>query len=419
MQTFTFPRWFTSLLRTLLLLPILPVFILTAVAAGEADKPPVMLTQQETSSYLAVQAKISGNPKINIKRLDVSTGHAPGTKYRADEVELFIANETIVEKTATDEDLRTKSDGYQGSHTFPWLRLRRSYSDVLTAEDPSVINDKAKTKFDDLDAALFSYSRDFRSRKDTWTSQAALLAPFSFYAGYDPREGQGFGLSRWGFVPSVSLNRIATSGSAKGDLDQLTYRVGAFAKFRSGYDPLLAVTARVYATYLHDDLQDESVTAGQFDIEPVSYFKPGLQIGSSAILIPKTVKPDSKDVDDTAWLGYQLRTILHGEFGQLNKDGNAFTGKEYNFFRLGPVVQLDLKPVIFKELSISLKYQYLPALSGENPNDTLFTADAEWAIYTDKKNLEKLALKISYIDGGVDLTKEKVRTILVGLGAAF
>lgn len=217
-------------------------------------------------------------------------------------------------------------------------------------------------------------------------------------------------------MPSVSLNRLATSGDSSNETEELTYRMGAFVKLQSGHDWLLALTGRIFASYLNDNLQDQSVTAGEFELEPVSVFAPSLKIGTRTILIPKE---NRDDIHDTAWIAYQFRTILHGEWGSLNREGPHFAGKEYDFIRLGPVLQLDLKPFVFKDLSISLKYHYLPALSGENPNDSLFTADAEWAIHTDEDKLQQLSLKVTYVDGGLELTKDEARTLLIGLGAAF
>jgi hypothetical protein len=392
----------------------LPPFQATAAGHAETEKTSTLLTRQEVQTYLAVQAKLSDDPSISIEELDARAGSSPRRTYTPEEVKDYLADATLAKSKPTNADLENKS-GYVGPKAFPWLRLRRSFSDVLTAEDPSLEGGGAGS-FDDLEGALFSYSRDLRQHSETWSSQAALLAPFSFYTGYNPRKNQELKLARWGFIPSFSVNRISTTGDPATEVDQLIYRVGGFMKFRSGYDPLLALTLRAYASFLNDHLQDEFVSAGQFEIEPTSFFSPKLQIGARAILVRKHV---TGDVHDTAWVAYQLRTILHGEWGALNGNGPLFKGKEYDFFRLGPVIQLDLKPLVFRDLSISLKYQYLPALSGRNPNDSLFTADAEWAIHTNEEKLQKLSLKISYVNGGIDLTKERARTLLIGLGAAF
>ena len=349
-----------------------------------------------------------------VRNLDGTLGTSPKNAYSTKELADYLKAKTQQATLPTHQELVKKSP-YQGPKEFPWLRLRRSYQDVLTTEDPS-LSAGGGEKFDDLEGALFSYSRDLGNDTETWSAQAALLAPFSFYTGYASLEGQPLGLARWGFVPSVSLNRLSASGDPSDEAEQLTYRLGAFMKWQSGHNWLLALTGRVFATYLTDHLEDQSVTAGEFELEPISVFAPWLKIGARTILIPKENKDD---VHDTAWIAYQFRTILHGEWGSLNSEGPLFEGKEYDFFRLGPVLQLDFKPFIFKDLSISLKYHYLPAVSGENPNDSLFTADAEWAIYTNEDKLQQLSLKVSYIDGGLELTKVEARTLLIGLAAAF
>jgi hypothetical protein len=389
------------------------VVTLLVMEATAADKPQP-LSRAEVTGYLAVQAKLAKDPSIGIADLDRRFGTPGKNAYSAEEVALYLKSKTQQATLPTRDDLISKS-GYQGSKHFPWVRLRRSFQDVLTAEDPS-LGGGGVAEFDDLEGALFSYSRDLRKDTETWSAQAALLAPFSFYTGYAPLRNEPLGVVRWGFVPSVSLNRLSTSGDPSDETEQLTSRVGAFVKMQSGYNCLLALTGRVFGTYLVDDIKDQSVVAGEFELEPVSVFAPRWKIGTRTILIPKE---NADDVHDTAWIAYQLRIILHGEWGSLKNEGPNFTGKEYDFFRLGPIVQLDLKPFICKELSISMKYRRLPAISGENPNDSLFTVDAEWAIHTNEEKLQKLSLKVSYVDGGLELTKDRARTILIGLGAAF
>jgi hypothetical protein len=373
-----------------------------------------MLSREEVANYLAVQAKLADDPGINIVSLDRRFGTPGKASYTADEVQLYLKSKKEQKEAPSQADL-LKQSGYQGSKMFPWVRLRRSFQDVLTAEDPS-LSAGGVAEFNDLEGALFSYSRDLRKNTDSWAAQAALLAPFSFYTGYAPLRNEPLLPVRWGFVPSVSLNRLSTTGDPTDETEQLTYRVGAFVKLQSGYDCLLALTGRVFGTYLEDHLKDQSVSAGEFELEPISVFAPWLKIGSRTILIPKE-NPD--DPHDTAWIAYQFRTILHGEWGSLNREGPMFTGTEYDFFRLGGILQLDLKPLISKDLSISLKYHRLPAIHGANPHDSLFTVDAEWTIHTNQEKLQKLSLKISYVNGGVELTKDKARTLLIGLGAAF
>ncbi|HVF70230.1 MAG TPA: hypothetical protein VM940_01365 [Chthoniobacterales bacterium] len=395
------------------------LLLLVWVSAGSpirttAAPTPGALSRQEATTYLAVQAKMSGNATISIADLDRRFGYTGKTVYTTSEIEAYLKSKAQQPQLASQGD-QLKESGYQGSKSFPWVRLRRSYQDVLTAEDPS-LSAGGVDGFDDLESALFSFSRDLRKDTESWTAKAALLAPFSFYTGYAPLKGEPLRPVRWGFVPSISLDRLTTSGDPDDQTEQFTHRIGAFTKMQSGHNCLLALTGRVFATYLEDHFKDQSVWAGEFELEPVSVFAPWAKIGTRTILVPKE-NPD--DEHDTAWIAYQFRAILHGEWGSLNREGPAFEGTEYDFFRIGTVLQLDLKPLIAKNLSISLKYHRLPAIHGENTNDSLFTVDAEWAIYTSEAKLQKLSLKASYVNGGLELTKEKARTFMIGLGAAF
>jgi hypothetical protein len=381
------------------------------------------LSRAEVAAYLSTQGKLSNDEKLKIERLDAICGEGPKSSYTADEVATYLEAEKQRSKISTRIELLKKENGYVGPQKFPWVRLRRSHQDVLTAEDPSL--SEGKNSFDDLEGALFSYSRDFAKDTDTWSAKAALLAPFSFYTGYAPLKDEGFGIVRWGFVPSASLERISTTGDASAEVEQQVYRLGAFTKWQSGHKWLYALTARVFASYLYDDLKDQSIPAGEFELEPQSVFGDRFKIGYRTILWPKEspptsgCAPGSEDIHDTAWIAYQLRTILHGEYGSVNSEGPRFTGTEHEFFRLGPQIQLDLKPLVAKTLSLSLKFQYRPALIGKNSHDTLGTADLEWELWKDEANLQKVSLKVSYVNGGLELSEERAHTLLIGLGAAF
>ena len=61
---------------------------------------------------------------------------------------------------------------------------------------------------------------------------------------------------------------------------------------------------------------------------------------------------------------------------------------------------------------------YTPAITGPSGNDTLFKAGVQLAIYQDKEK-HQISLKGTYTKGGLDLTKQDVRTFLIGLGVTF
>lgn len=402
-------------------------------AAQEPASPPTAVSQADWETYLKVQAIIDKNSKISFKRMQESrvedANNTPeelqAKVYTPEDIDVYLKAEKAVHDAQQRRDDLT-SHPYLGPRQFPWLSLRRSYRDVLTMEDPSLqVEDPKKPgqdTFDDLDGAIFSYSRDVKKRTDTWSAEGALLAPFSFTLHPGLSTGDPWTATRFGFIPSVSYHRISTNGPPTDEIDQLTYRIGLFLKLESG-TAFKALTFRGYGTYLTDSQNHSSIPAAEFEVEPQidlgKAFDNRVRLGYRTILVPK---PEAwqKDIHDTALIAYQLRAILHGEYVSV-RDPGAMLLEDQDTFRMGPVVQLDLKPFIFPRLNLSARYSYLPVLSGArgNENDGLFSASCEWVLVKDEEKRQKLALNISYLNGGLDLTEQKAETVIVGLSATF
>src|SRR5205807_149450 len=137
-------------------------------------------------------------PHITQERFESVYGKKPG--YTASEIKEYLASEAaVVAPTTAPEGAIV----YQGPKQFPWVRLRRSYRDVLTLEDPSLSleNQKGKATFDDIDGALVSYSRDFRNDTETWSTEAAVLAPFSWEVNHTLRNEDFLVPARFGIIP--------------------------------------------------------------------------------------------------------------------------------------------------------------------------------------------------------------------------
>ncbi len=394
---------------------------------AEKPKDPV-IKRAAVEQFLAVEAIRRKNPLISLADWERATG-VTLKEYPLSKIEAYL-NDMTEEKQATDLDKDLAAHPYRGPRQFPWLALRRSYSDVLASEDPTQIIDP-KRKFDDLQGALISFNRDFIKDVDTWSAEAALIAPFSWGTGHTLREGDFLNLARYGIIPSYGLNRISNNGDPSKEVDLRTYRLGVFAKFESGRAFPSELTFRGFGTYIQDEQHDADVMAGEFEIEPqadFADFSPKVKLGYAALLIPKP-KAQRKDVHDTAILAYQLRALLRGEYGSVTNEGPTFTGAEFDYFRLGPVFQLDFKPFFFRRMQLSLRYQYLPTISGDDPRaalakidtlDTLFRTDLEWLIVDPKESPgQRISLKASYINGGLGPIQEKTETLLIGLGAAF
>jgi hypothetical protein len=407
-----------------ILILILSALLCPAALAGSASdkKQPVAedeIASADLATYFKVKKKLEKKSAESIERLQLLNGDK--AKYTPEEVKSYQKDETDAQMNRTLKQLEASS-GYQGPKTFPWVSLRRSYTDVLTGEDPSLQGNGAKS-FDDLNGALFSYARDFQGKADTWSAEMAVLAPFSFVRHVVVHTDDPFRVTRFGFTPSFSLHRVTSNGDPKNEVDQQTYRVGSFLKLESGYPVLERLTFRGYATYAKDNTSDMSVPAAEFDIEPQCDFSNRLRIGYRTVLgwkiDPEAFNADPQTLKKAALVAYQFRAILHGQYGAVQNDGPKFTGMEYHFFRLGPKLQLDIDPIFFDQLHGSVFYEYQPALSGQNPNDTFFSASLTWDLLKDSDNRRRLGLTVDYTDGGLELTAAKVRTLKVSLNAAF
>jgi len=354
------------------------------------------------------------------------------------------------------------------SGTGQWSKgweFRQSYTDVLQAEDPSLDSQAGSSPpTDSLKGGLISYTRNFNRGLDTWSAQAALMFPIVYkasYGNYDPTTGNlsppidGNGASSatgeknhihvWlcsaGFIPSVSIFRVTgaqnlPNNTTVKDVDQLTFRLGVFQKYFITAGPLQTFTLREAFLETTDTGFRLNAPSGQVELEPQAHFGKYFNLGFLTNLIPKaSTDPSGKD---SSYLAYQLRVLLHAEYGSILSSGSTPVVAG-DFCRVGPVTELTFTPVYFKQLSLVAGYQYLPTFEGDNAHNSLFTSSAEWKFVdpTDTANQKadtadagaasggnqnpkkSLSLKVTYTNGGIDITKERVNTLVVGLGGTY
>jgi hypothetical protein len=206
----------------------------------------------------------------------------------------------------------------------------------------------------------------------------------------------------------------------KKDVDQLTFRLGLFDKISVPSHLVDTMTIRAFATYVTDTGFASSVPSGQLEWEPQVFISPLLTLGYATNLLSKAPTADSKgdfDYTDTSYLAYQLRFRAHADYGTVidSKTGLTTGG----FFRAGPIAEFRLDPLIFKTVSAAVSYQYLPAIAGSNDHNSLFTAGGEWKIANNPKTQQSLSLKVTYTEGGLDITKQWVRLLVAGLGGTW
>lgn len=335
------------------------------------------------------------------------------------------------------------------SPTWKWPLLRQSYSDILSAEDPA--QDPSAEKFSDLKGATLSYVRDRKSSKDMWAAQAALILPLVWTksSSRTPQEVRD-ALARergeyvekkdgdvaqtedkiwrpisFGIVPSISIHRVTTeerspTDTSDDEADSLTYRVGVFGKWKTTIPVMPALTARGYVAVETTTGHRRGIPAMQFELEPKFNFAPRAGTGRSIALVRGALSSDasSEKYYDNDLIRYQLRLRGRLEVGRALRDSVPEGGKRL-FVRAGPLLELTLDPFLHKRIALSAGYSYLPSLTGPGDRDTLFTAGAEFRLYSNEDTGHTFSIKATYTKGGIELSQTKVNTFEIGLAGTF
>jgi hypothetical protein len=307
-----------------------------------------------------------------------------------------------------------------GMH-FLGIKIRSSFSDVLSSEDPTVQGDQPATA-KDLKGAAFSYQHDSKISKDIWIAKGALLFPFTGATTFAPHLGDPPGLHTYGFIPSVSFHRETHDEDGSKNIDSLIFRGGLFAKYTSGIW-LRAQTIRVFATYGTDFNFKSSTPAAEFEYEPVIFFKDSRFGIGSTYSLHEVSDPESPTGTRTN-LAYLLRAYLHGEYGETTDPGDKIGVSTETFFRVGPRFELRLDPLFTDHFAVGFAYQQFHSITGTSAHRRHLLMEAEYR-FTTERDQEKnpsipiISLKATYERGGIDLTKEDVRTFFVGLGVTL
>jgi hypothetical protein len=303
--------------------------------------------------------------------------------------------------------------------------VRHDWSDVVIAEDPSQRSEAVKTKTDDLVGATFGYTHNAQASSDTWTTVGALIWPWVYERPVTRSLIPPYAV----LAPSISVNRIATSGDPKGEVDQVFYRLGIYAEWFEPFghfmDLLQVRAAPVFGTNTGHEAR---MPAFEVDVEPSWLFNNArgeeckYKIGFKNIIWPK--EPLLDDLSDQSVVDYQVRTWLHVEGGDVQNTGNSFAAVPGSFLRVGPTAQLRINtffpvPLLTKGLSFTAQYSYLPGIEGPKGHDSLLKLVAALTLLSDKANHQKVTLNADYTRGGLNFTKQDVDTFMIGLGVLF
>jgi hypothetical protein len=299
------------------------------------------------------------------------------------------------------------------------FKIRQSWSDLLYSEDPSLADD-AKKKIDDLVGASFSYTHNFDTDRNDWSAVGSVIFPMEWKNAVE-RNGIP---ERVVLAPSVSINRV-TNADPKKETDEMYYRLGGIAKWIGPEGALDVIQLRGAGVYGTDTENEARLPAYEVELEPQitwlginntlnDYFK----IGFKNVLLSK--RAELADGTDDSFLDYQCRVWLRSEGGDLQRAGTKWNVVEGSFVRAGPAMQFRLNaPTIWKGLSFTALYSYLPTFDGPDDHSMLLKLDGTITLSSDPVSRQKISLNANYTRGGLDFTKQEVETFTLGLSVLF
>jgi len=314
-------------------------------------------------------------------------------------------------REALDAARRTKNASWSD---FRSPRIRQNWRDVLYEDDPSQEQNASK-QLKDLVGATFSYVNDEKADTDTWSAIGAVIVPWQ----HNFADEVGLTPVKLAVAPSVSVNRVDTNGDPKKNVDSMLFRLGAYAEWMLLPDGTAALQSRAAFVFATDTSCQASLPGGEIDIEP-RWQNPTFPIGFKKVLIRKA--PLLEDESDDSLLDYQLRGWLHVEGGDVQDNGKSWDPTNGSFFRLGPTVQLQIrapKLILGKDFSVTALYSYLAAQSGSQEHHSFFKVSGVYDLVKDDVLNHKIALTAEYQEGGLNFTKEDVKTLTLGLGVLY
>jgi hypothetical protein len=293
---------------------------------------------------------------------------------------------------------------------FPIL-IRRSYSDVTAGEDPSIAD--AKESLREVEGAQFSYSYDYQTNSSQWSAVGALIAPIKVYESNQAASQSGLSLEQLNFVPSVSLNRVTNDKDESKEVDEVTFRAGLFSTWLGIAGPLRYIMLSGYASYATDSTFGNGIVAGEFDLEPIT------KIPGNRTFYRVGENGSGKPGRSGSLIEFHWRAHLHTEFGDHVGNGPVGSSSDTDeFFRIGPVVELQLDPFLLQRLRASIDYGYLAGVSGSPSASHNFKAQLS-LILDRNPDTQHWSLGASYQDGETPLVQERIHTFLLSLGVKY
>ena len=303
----------------------------------------------------------------------------------------------------------------RGLHLF---KVRADWTDLMASEDRSVSDTKLPNSLGDLVGAKLAFTHDAREHTDATSASGAVIVPFTWRNALDYNQRVP---ALFTVAPSVTINKLATSGNPKTEVDYIYGRLGLYGKWLFDNDwangALQVRTAYVHAT---DTKGKGHLNGAEFDFEPlfVPKGKDALRLGYTNILLPK--HPLNEDRSDQALAELQVRFWLHGETGQIQRNSAKWETVPGHFFRVGPTAQAQLNfPDALRGISFTGKFSHYVPVQGPDRHNNQLKLNLTFTLSELKSAGQKISLTAEYLKGSLILTKQYAETTTIGLGIVY
>ena len=336
--------------------------------AVDTNKDGVMSSTEKLAYFESEVATITSTVEEHVLKEDQRV-------FKGTSIPLEKANEELAEWI----NIKSASEQYM---PLAGLQIRRSLDDVdgnrqKTRNSKGAYADSLKK----VKAAEFGYSNNQVSDDESWFARGVIARPFNLRSS--------------SIVPSISFDRVTHSANPTGEIDSLTFAfsgvttTGTFGKNNDNFAEF-----RYGATYATDFDFDTSIPGGFIDLEPI---------------IPALGNGEFEELGPLGWL--RTRQFFHLEGGSLEKSKDL-TGQEY--FRAGGSAGVEFIPKAFPTLSLTADYRYYFDLLGSDDFHS-FRPSLTWRL----DEVGHLSLQVSYEEGLIPLTHQKVDLFSVGIGIKF
>jgi hypothetical protein len=169
-----------------------------------------------------------------------------------------------------------------------------------------------------------------------------------------------------------------------------------------------------YATYAtNSELHDGGIIAGEIDLEPLT------NLPGNRTFTRLAENGSGKESRAGSLIEFHWKAYLHTEFG--GHDGSSTSSSQSgsnDFFRIGPVLSLQLDPFFLQRMNASVTYSYLAGVAG-SPTDSHHLIAKLGFILDRTPETDHWTLNATYEDGDTPLVQNRVRTFLLSLGVKY